>query len=356
MIDQHRRLAVALVAAALGIVDVAIPARACTDVGVPGVACDDTATTNLIEENDSFIDHHDLHYTQGLRFSFASSEQTPGDSAYPALRAVADAVFLPDRLEGELRYGLFVGQSLFTPQNLALTVPDPRDRPYAGWLYGGVSVYRDTGDHLDRADVTLGLVGPGAAGAAVQNNWHREAPLPALRGMHANGWSAQLRDEPGLILSEQRQWRLAAAAGPIELDALPEVNASVGNIFTYAAAGGLLRIGQGLGVDWGQPRIEPALSGSDFVNRSAIAGRWGAWYLFGGIEGRAVARNIFLDGNSFEHSAHVGKRPFVADFTGGFMAYLWAARFSVSYTRRTREFTTQLKQDEFVSVLLAINF
>jgi lipid A 3-O-deacylase len=343
-------------AAALGILDAAVPARACTDVGAPGAACDDTTTSNLIEENDSFIDHHDLHYTQGLRFSFASSEQTPGDSAYSALRAVADTVFLPDRLEGELRYGLFLGQSLFTPQNLALTEPDPRDRPYAGWLYGGLSAYRDTGDHLDRADVTLGLVGPGAEGAAVQNNWHREAPLPALRGMHANGWGSQLRDEPGLILSEQRQWRLATAAGPIELDALPEINASLGNVFTYAAAGGLLRIGQGLGVDWGQPRIQPALSGSDFVNRSAIAGRWAAWYLFGGIEGRAVARNIFLDGNSFEHSAHVTKRPFVADYTAGLMTYLSAARFSVSYTRRTREFTTQLKQDEFVSVLLAINF
>jgi hypothetical protein len=351
----RRRLWVMLVVA-FGILDVAAPARACTDVGARGAACDDTTTSNLIEENDSFIDHHDLHYTQGLRFSFASSEQTVGDIAYPGLRAVADTLFLPDRLEGELRYGLFLGQSVFTPQNLVLTVPDPRDRPYAGWLYGGVSAYRDTGDHLDRADVTLGLVGPGAEGAAVQNNWHREAPLPALRGMHANGWGSQLRDEPGLILSEQRQWRLATAAGPIELDALPEVNAALGNIFTYAAAGGLLRIGQGLAVDWGQPRIQPALSGSDFVNRSASAGRWAAWYLFGGIEGRAVARNIFLDGNSFERSAHVTKEPFVADYTAGFMTYLSAARFGVSYTRRTREFTTQLKQDEFVSVLLAINF
>lgn len=352
---MRARVGVAFLAL-LGIAALTAPARACTDVGEPGAACDNTSTSNLIEENDSFIDHHDKHYTQGLRLSFASSEQTPGDPAYSWLRAIADHVFLPDALQGELRYGVFLGQSLFTPQDLSLTVPDPRDRPYAGWLYGGVSVYRDTGDHLDRADVTLGLVGPGAAGAAVQNTWHRDAPLPALRGMHANGWGSQLRNEPGLVLSEQRQWRFAAKAGPIELDALPEINASVGNIFTYAAAGGLLRLGQRLQVDWGQPRIQPALSGSDFVNRSAFDVHWSAWYLFGGIEGRAVARNIFLDGNSFEHSAHVSKEPFVVDYTGGLMTYLSAARFSVSYTRRTREFTTQLKQDEFVSVTFAVNF
>jgi lipid A 3-O-deacylase len=340
----------------LGIVVLGESARACTDVGEPGAACDDTTTSNLIEENDSFIDHHDKHYTQGLRLSFASSEQTPGDVAYPWLRAMADTVFLPASMQGELRYGLYLGQSLFTPQNLFLRTPDPRDRPYAGWLYGGLTAYRETSDHLDRADITLGLVGPGAAGEAVQNTWHHSAPLPLLRGMHANGWSAQLRDEPGLILSEQRQWRFATAAGPIEFDALPELNASVGNIFTYAGAGGLIRIGQGLRVDWGQPRIQPALNGSDFVNRSAFDGRWAAWYLFGGVEGRAVARNIFLDGNSFERSAHVSKEPFVVDYTAGLMTYLSAARFSVSYTRRTREFATQLNQDEFISVTFAVNF
>ena len=352
---MRARVAAVLLATS-GMVLPAVPARACTDVGTPGAACDDTTTSNLIEENDSFIDHHDKHYTQGLRLSFVSSEQTPGDRAYTLLRGTADTVFLPDALQGELRYGVFAGQSLFTPEDLSRPVPDPRDRPYAGWLYGGFTAYRDTGDHLDRADVTLGLVGPGAGGAAVQNTWHRAAPLAALRHMRANGWSSQLRDEPGLVLSEQRQWRFATAAGPIEFDAVPEANVSLGNIFTYAAAGGMVRIGQGLAVDWGQPRIQPALTGSDFVNRSAFDGRWGAWYVFGGIEGRAVGRNIFLDGNTFEHSAHVSKEPFVVDYTAGLMTYLSTVRFSASYTRRTREFVTQLKQDEFVSVLLAINF
>ena len=88
--------------ALLGVAALTAPARACTDVGEPGAACDNTTTSNLIEENDSFIDHHDKHYTQGLRLSFASSEQTPGDPAYSWLRAVADHVFLPDALQGEL--------------------------------------------------------------------------------------------------------------------------------------------------------------------------------------------------------------------------------------------------------------
>lgn len=349
-----RFLRVALLAS-IGIAAFGGASRACEANSVPE-SCDSTATSNLIEENDSFIDHHDKHYTQGLRISFASGEQMSGDLAYPWLRAIADTVMLPAEAPGSLRYGLFFGQSLFTPENLFLRIPDPRDRPYAGWLYGGLTVYRETAAHLDRADLTLGLVGPGAGGEATQNTWHRAAPLPEFRGSHANGWGSQLRDEPGLILSEQRQWRFAGGLGPVEADLLPEVNASLGNIFTYAAAGGLFRIGQGLQVDWGQPRVQPALAGSDFINHRAFEGRWAAWYLFAGAEARAIARNIFLDGNSFERSASVSKRPVVVDLTGGIMAYVAFARLSVSYTRRTKEFNTQNTPDEFLSLTVAVNF
>lgn len=335
------------------------PARACNQAAGDFVSCDATVSVNLLEENDSFIDHSDKHYTQGLRVSFGSGEQVPGDVAYPLLRLAADNLLLPTDEPGDLRYGLFWGQSLFTPRDLVLSIPDPNDRPYAGWLYGGATVYRETERMLDRFDLTAGLVGPGAGGEYVQNTWHREAPIAIMRGPHANGWGSQLRNEPGLILSEQRQWRapIPLVPGSLEADLLPEVNASLGNVFTYAAAGGMVRLGRGLAVDWGQPRVQPSLAGSDFVNGRGFDGHWSAWYLFAGSEARLVARNIFLDGNSFERSAHVGHEPVVVDLTAGAMTYLGPARISVSYTRRTKEFATQANgADEFLAVLLALSF
>ena len=91
-----------------------------------------------------------------------------------------------------------------------------------------------------------------------------------------------------------------------------EFTASVGNVFTYAGAGAMFRVGQSLLADWGPPRIEPALSGSDFVNFDQSKPI--AWSLFAGFEVRAVVRNIFLDGNSFQHSASVTKIPLAGDF------------------------------------------
>ncbi len=312
---------------------------------------DQTATVNLVEENDSFGTTVDRHYTQGLRLSIASGESTGGTRA-----SVADAVLLPgSQGAGRYRYAIFAGQSIFTPENLAATVPDSHDRPYAGWLYAGTTFYREFGRVLDRAEITFGVVGPAAQGEEVQNWWH-DLTRKYLKHDRANGWGSQLHNEPGLILTEERKWRFAGNVGSAEIDLLPEVNASAGNVFTYAGAGFLARFGQRISVDWGPPRVQPAISGSDFISRERLGGRGYAWYFFAGTEGRLVARNIFLDGNSFEDSASVRKNPFVADYTAGVAMIFPHGRAMLSYVRRTEEFKEQDGDDQFLSITLAIAF
>jgi len=305
-------------------------------------------TFNLIEENDSLL-HGDKHYTQGLYVSLFAAQHESEDRWFDRLRSVADAIMLPAE-GGRLYFGGFLGQSIFTPEDKRLNPPDPADRPYAAWLYGGASLYRETDHTLDRATLAVGLVGPGAGGRKVQNDWHS-----AFGFNKAEGWSSQLKNEPGIIVSEERKWRLATALGPFETDLLPEINVSLGNIFTYAGAGGVIRFGQRLRADWGQPRVQPALSGSEFVNRAAL--RDGpAWYVFVGGEGRAVARNIFIDGNTWEDSRSVDRKPLVADFTAGAAIVADWARLGASFTHRTEEFDGQHGADEFVALNLSIQF
>jgi lipid A 3-O-deacylase len=309
-------------------------------------------TFNALEENDSFVDG-DEHYTQGLYFSLFAAQKAGEDRYFDRLRSIADAIMLP-AAGGRIHFGGFFGQSIFTPEDLRRTPPDPTDRPYAGWLYGGMSLYRETDATLDRATLTLGLVGPGAGGRKVQNGWHAFT-APLLNAPQVDGWPFQLKNEPGIVLSEERKWRFAAPAGPFEMDVLPEVNVSLGHIFTYAGAGAVLRFGQRLKADWGQPRVQPAISGSDFVNRDALRDGW-AWYVFAGGEGRAVARNIFLDGNTWEDSPSVDREPFVADFTAGAALVGHGFRLGASYTLRTDEFDGQRGRDDFLALNLSITF
>ncbi|MGG5820969.1 lipid A-modifier LpxR family protein [Falsiroseomonas sp. HW251] len=78
----------------------------------------------------------------------------------------------------------------------------------------------------------------------------------------------------------------------ISVGVVPSLAASLGNVSTYAGAGIMLRLGSELDADFGPPRVRPASARSVFYEPSD---RWG-WYGFVGVEGRAVLRDIPLDG------------------------------------------------------------
>jgi len=303
----------------------------------PGVArAADAPTFNLVTENDSYISiSGDRHYTNGIYLSWTSASR-------PRAESFAQYLMLPGGKDADWRTGYFLGQAIFTPENLGAFVPPPNDRPYAGWLFGGTRLYRDSGEMLDKVEVTLGVVGPAALGSDVQKFWHA-AFIPSAA--HPNGWHAQLRDEPGLVLSEQRIWRVSLARGPLQVEALPQANVSLGNVYDYAGAGAMLRLGGNLTADWGPARIAPAQQGADFQTVDSFA-----WYVFGGGEVRAVARNLFLDGNSFHAGPSVAKKTIVGDINAGAALLFPHARITASYTRRSGEFRGQRGDDELGSV------
>jgi hypothetical protein len=295
-------------------------------------------TFNLVTENDSYVTvSGDRHYTNGIYFSWTSD---------PKIQPLswAQDLMLPGAKNASWRSGYFLGQAIFTPENLTAFVPPANDRPYAGWLFGGARLYRDSGDRLDKIEATIGMVGPAALGSDVQKAWHA-AFIPSA--VHINGWHAQLRDEPGLVLSEQRIWRVPLAEGFLQAEALPEANIAMGNIYDYAGVGGMLRLGQNLHADWGPPRIAPAQQGSDFQDVESFA-----WYVYGGGEARAVARNLFLDGNSFHSGPSVSKKTLVGDANVGAALLFPHIRVTAGYTLRGKEFRGQKGNDEigFITV------
>lgn len=301
-------------------------------------AADAPATISLQVENDSFIDGIDRHYTSGLYGSWTGAPQ-----AADGIDAFAADVMLPG--DGVWRHGWFAGQTMFTPENIHARIPSNFDQPYAGFLFGGLRTWRDGGDTLDKLEITGGMVGPASLAEDVQKWWHA---MGLFGGVKPQGWRYQLRDEPGLILSEQRIWRVPLSGGPLEAELLPQVNAALGNIYTYAAAGAVLRLGSGLNADWGPPRIAPIQGGADFQAPQSFG-----WYVYAGVEARAVARNIFLDGNSFQNSGRVGHEAVTGDFNAGAALLFPDMRVLGSYTLRAKEFPGQRGTDQTVAVTLS---
>lgn len=310
---------------------------------------DDTATDHgvyysLSVENDLFA-NRDKRYTSGVRVSALRGEGRLPGIFHKNLDRIP---FFPE--EGKKRFGFQIGQSMFTSEDISVHDPPEDERPYAGWLYTTMEVSSDTGRRLDQFQITLGIVGPLSLAEKSQKKLHSiiDSPDP-------EGWHTQLKNEPGIILSYQRKWkagkRFLDIAG-LGLDFSPYIGGSLGNVHTYLSGGGIFRIGFDLPQDYGPPLLSPSMAGTNFFVPATKFG----WYLFAGFEGRAVARNIFLDGNTFRKSRSVDKRYFVGDLMGG--AVLTFSRFRLAYTHvvRSREFKTQKGHDSYGSVTITSRF
>ncbi len=304
---------------------------------------DDKAILSAVFENDLFAGT-DNGYTNGFRLSMISSEAaTPGSIRWAANH------LLPLSYEGKKRIDFALGQNIYAPENISLSTPDPNDRPYAGWLYGSVGVVSDRGDRLDNVMLTLGVVGPHAYAAQTQDYVHR-----IIDYQRPNGWDHQLKDEPGVMLTMERTWRSLYQLNPggWGVDASPYIGTNLGNVETDASAGATLRLGFDLPADYGPPRIRPSLPGSDFFIPTQELGG----YLFVGAEGRAVGRNIFLDGNSFRDSPSVDKKWLVGSLQGGVALTYRNTRLSYTHVLMTKEFDTQREAEQFGALTLSYRF
>jgi lipid A 3-O-deacylase len=316
---------------------------------VPQEVTDDT-NDNFITfafENDSIGSGTDQNYTNGVRLTYFDLRAEFPDIAHE----IADYAPTFDINKGSSVYYSF-GQNLYTPDDISSSVQASNDRPWAAFLYVALGMATQTGDHIDELEATIGVVGPLALGRQVQTVVHRHvtsSPIP-------NGWSNQLENEPGLILSWQRRWPTALTyeIKSLTLSFAPHIGISLGNVYTYGNTGFSFRISSEKSRSSDTPlRVRPALPGTGYFEVSPDG--WG-WSLFGGIEGRAVARNIFLDGSTFVSSHSVSKFPVVGDANAGIAVKVGHMRLSYTLVLRSKEFKSQARSDLFGAVNLSYRF
>lgn len=302
----------------------------------------------FVEENDIFTPiGQDQHYTQGAKILYLSPSLDP-NSCWAQPFDWLHSIFLfgrPQFPDNRIEWTV-LGQSLFTPKDLSRSDPSTRDRPYAGWLYTGVNFIQDNESReLTSFELLGGVVGSYALGRQTQNDFH------VFEGSSkAEGWGHQLRNEPAFVASWERKWRLIHEFGNhFGIEFIPDAGVSVGNVFDYAEAGGLLRWGRGLKANWGPNFIRPGYSGTSYFSPERGGTDFG-FNVYAGFQGRAVARNIFLDGNTFANSRSVSKVPVVGDaFVGAQLYYRDWVRLGFSLLVRSPEFYHQQGLDLFGS-------
>ncbi len=294
-------------------------------------------------ENDYFAGE-DNGYTNGVRFSYISPEtDIPWWIEEVAYRV---PFFAKD---GHQRYSFALGQAMYSPDDLTREDLIVNDRPYAGFLYGTVGMLTDTGYRLDNLQLTMGIIGESSLADHTQDYWHELGGF-----VDPQGWDNQLKDEFGVMVTYERKWRALYEFSPFGMgvDVSPFVGGSLGNVHTNLTTGATFRLGYDLPSDYGPPLIQPSITGSDFFVPTNGIG----WYIFAGFEGRAVARNIFLDGNTFKDSHSVDKEHFVGGFQTGVAFTYQNTRLAYTHIFRTREFEEQGNPDEYGAVTVSYRF
>jgi hypothetical protein len=258
-------------------------------------------------END-LVFKNDRHYTHGTRLCYVDNNNN----------------------------GYAIGQYLYTPSDISVKEAMTNDRPFGGWLYAGFSNFKVKDNIYEFGEIDIGMIGPHSYVEETQKKIHEWTGSKTPQG-----WNNQLKDEIGIdaIYQRKHKWDYNI------IDIIPHYGGCLGNAHTYLNVGCMGRLGYNLPDNFGFLRMEPTARANFF-----------SCYLFSEVDGRYVARNIFLDGNTFEDSYSVDKEELVGDLAIG--VGIIYNRFEIAYaeTYRSKEFELQEESDEFGTIMLSWRF
>ena len=316
----------------------------------------DLQTIQVFFENDLFGDT-DKYYTNAIQITWLSSD----------LKKYADDVRLPEWSIPIIRsipfsgdpasihtVGLLLGQQIYTPSDIQTPTLLEKDRPYAGFLYGGLALHSKTDAVLDTLEIALGVVGPAAKAELAQNTVHDIRDIPT-----AKGWDNQLHNEPAVRFSWQRKWRRYSMelSNSLGYDLISHAGITLGNVRTSGNTGGEIRFGYHIPKDFGSDVIRAGAGVSAPVNGRPASGpaAFGA-HLFASSQVEAVLHNIFLDGNTWKHSHSVDKKLLVADLSVGFAVNFNRVKLTYRHLYKTKQFDNQRQGQTIGSLTLTLSF
>ena len=173
-------------------------------------------------ENDAYLaTGQDRYYTNGLFINFRSA-----------------ATKLDTLKYRKKIWSISAGQTLYNAQTGAVPNEDYVDRPFAAYLYGGVSMqYFGKRENSTKISLQVGTIGSAALGKPTQELIHTTFGFYDI-----NGWQFQVKNEIGVNINLQSHVFLYRSESK-NIDFSMPIEARIGNTFSGLKSGILLRIG-----------------------------------------------------------------------------------------------------------------
>jgi len=336
--------ALAAVLAALALGAVGLPAQTFVQTAD---RLEETDAFTVQTDNDIFV-NSDRDYSAGLELTWTSAAQENWEIPDGLRPWQFGALGL--RLFGRQRYDLLgsrvsIGTKMFTPADLRATELLEDQRPYGGWTYLRFAFDGRAGNTINTFALTAGIVGPASQADDLQEGIHE-----VLGNLEPQGWDNQLDNEFGLVLEFEQTQRLfyADSLASLEVELTNVRNLALGNVDASATTGLRLRAGRNIRSDFKVAPAAQAMTDAGFASADAngaeglpSADRRSKLYFDFGALGSFVARNLFLDGNTFEDSHSVDKRNWIGEINAGIGYENEKVRVGLHYIYTSKEFDLQ---------------
>ncbi|WP_006460246.1 lipid A deacylase LpxR family protein [Thiomicrospira aerophila] len=303
----------------------------------------------LTSDNDSIaLFNSDRFYTNGLKLTLSHNSQ---NQAPIWLQTIGQWLpWFPDHQS--TRHAYTIGQSMFTPEDLATASLLPFDRPYAGWLYATADLATRQDNQFDALSISIGIVGPYSQAEQSQKFVHQ-----LIGAQDPKGWNNQLDNAVGVNLAYQRSWRIVEIQRNQHslFDLTPYASGALGTVYRYLGTGINLRYGPHLADDYGVPKLQFGLPITHSIALSAAKSF--SWYIFSGIEVRYVEYNYFLHGNNaLTRQIQIQPNPWIGQLQAG-VVFDWP-RFSLTLNQmfQTKEYTSQVRAHNIGALSFSLKY
>lgn len=286
-------------------------------------------TFSVYVENDALAswkpadERTDERYTQGLRLTWdfavwpdwASSIQRKLSPLRPNQNACEPAITRASDGCGTVSFGL--GQTIYSPTDIITPRLQPRDQPFAGWLFATMGLNARENRWQSTTELVVGVMGPPSIARNTQSlahwTWAQGAPKPG-------GWDNQLKGSLHVggmqtysVHALEKCWKaLHGCSGGFNerrvFDLSPRTEAVLTSTMVRLSGGAVVRVGyrfpDAIGLRIPATASPPPADGSG-LSTEAKKG-WVA--VFATADARLVGYNAFISGSYADRGPGEWKR------------------------------------------------
>ena len=313
-------------------------------------------STNVFAQDKDWVFDRANFYVENDVYSGTDNQYTAGERLTFLYHIPDEDYYIYNLLgyDSQKNYSYFtfsMTSQIFTPTDISKTVLITDDRPYAGWFYTESTIHKAFENELRSLSLKVGVVGPNSGAEHIQNNFHLLIGSP-----NVNGWDNQLKNEIAFGLKYTQKYRLESLnTDYIQSSFIPFASAELGTIAINASLGFTARIGYNIPKDYGVSSIDIGADPGIPIYQEYENMKSNPWSFSFNLTAAtsAVAKDIFLDGNTFRDSHHVKKENFVNYYGFGFTLRYKNFIFDFMEIHNSKQFKLQKKPHDVGTLIVS---